>query len=120
MEEGLTKQYYKIADVAELLDVPKSTIRFWESEFPECNPTRSPGNKRMYTPADIETLRIIHYLLKVKGLKMEAAKEQLRTNRKNVSKRVEVIEKLTEIRNDLDNMLKALSKRAHANGDQSE
>lgn len=111
MKSELSKQYYKIADVEEILGVPKSTIRFWEKEFPECAPVRSPGNKRMYTPSNIETLRIIHYLLKIKGLKIEAAKEQLRTNRNNISKKVEVIQRLNTVRSELELMLKALSKR---------
>ena len=33
--EELSKQYYKIKEVAEILDVPQSTLRFWEKEFQE-------------------------------------------------------------------------------------
>lgn len=107
----LDKNFYKIRDVSELLGVPASTLRYWEKEFPECKPRRSATNIRYYTPKDIDTLRIINYLLKVKGLKLEAAKEQLHSNRSNISKRVEIIEKLTETRNELQNMLDALTKR---------
>lgn len=105
------KKYYKIRDVAELLGVNTSTLRYWEQEFPEIKVTRSATNIRYYRPEDIELLKIIHYLLKVKGLKMEAAKEQLKMNRKNMSNRVKVLETLTAIRNDLEGILKALSKR---------
>lgn len=109
--EELDKKYYKIKDVSKLLGVTASTLRYWEQEFPECKPRRSATNIRYYKAQDIETLKIIHYLLKVKGLKIEAAKEQLRANRSNVSNRVKIIDTLTETRSVLDGMLKALNKR---------
>ena len=109
--DALDKDYYKIKDVAELIGVPQSTLRCWEKEFPECSPRRSATNIRYYTPADIETLRIIHFLLKVRGLKLDAAKEQLRVNRHNVSRRMEVIDRLAQVREELVNLRKALNIR---------
>ena len=107
----LTKKYYKIKDAAELIGVSQTTLRFWESEFPEVQSYRSPKNLRYYTPDDIETLRLIYYLVKIRGLKIEAAKEQLRINRANISKRMDIIEKLQDVRDELELMLKALEKR---------
>lgn len=109
--DDLDKQYYKIRDVAELLNVPPSTLRYWESEFPEIKPRRSPTNQRYYKPQDIRTLRMIHYLVKVKGLRIEAAKEELHQNRNNISKRLEVIDLLTDTRDELKEILGALNKR---------
>lgn len=107
----MDKKYYRIRDVAELLNVVPSTLRYWESEFPECRPRRSATNQRYYTHENIECLRIIHYLLKVKGLRMDAAKEQMRTNRENISKRMEIIDLLTSTRNILLEIQSALKKR---------
>lgn len=109
--DDLDKKYYKIKEVSEILDIPQSTLRFWEKEFPCCAPKRSKTNIRYYTPADIEQLRIIHYLLKIKGVRIEAAKEQLKLNKHNISKRLEVIDRLTDIRGRLDMLLQALNKR---------
>ncbi len=109
--EELDKKYYKIKDVSELLGVSASTLRYWEQEFPECKPRRSATNIRYYKAQDIETLKIIHYLLKIKGLKIDAAKEQLKANRTNVSNRVKIIDSLIETRNQLEDMLRALNKR---------
>lgn len=109
--QDLDKKYYKIKDVSELIGVPASAIRYWEKEFPECAPRRSATNIRYYTPANIETLRLIKYLLKIKGLKIEAAKEQMRSNKDNISRRVDIIEKLTDTRNQLEKLLNALNKR---------
>lgn len=109
--DELEKKFYKIKDVSELLGVPTSALRYWEKEFPECAPRRSDTNIRYYSPKDIETLRIINYLLKIKGLKIEAAKEQLRTNRSNMSQRAKIVESLTKTRNELQMMLSSLTKR---------
>ncbi len=107
----LSKKYYRIGDVADFLGVPQATIRYWEIEFPEISPARTSTGLRQYTPADIETLRIIHYLIKTKGLKVEAAKAQLKLNRDNISKKLKVINELHDIRSELEVMLKSLSKR---------
>lgn len=109
--EELDKKYYKIRDVSELLGVPTSTLRYWETEFPEIAPRRSQSNQRYYTPEDITCLRMIHYLMKVKGLRLEAAKEELRTNRTNISNRIKIIETLTATRNELEEILNGLTKR---------
>ncbi len=107
----LTKKYYKIRDAAEILNVSEATLRYWEREFPEVKPMRSTSNQRYYTPDDIEVLRIIYYLVKVRGLKIEAAKEQMRLNKTNITKRMDIITKLTDVREELEEMLKALTKR---------
>jgi len=109
--EEFDKQFYKIRDVAEMLNIPPSTLRYWESEFPEVSPRRSRTNQRYYRPADIRVLRMINYLVKVKGLRIEAAKEELSKNRKNISRRMEIIDLLTDTRNRLEEMLSALNKR---------
>lgn len=106
--DELTKKYYKIKDVAELLDVPQSTLRFWEKEFPQIKPVRSPKNIRYYRPEDIRTLEIIRFLLKTRGLHLEAAKEQMRVNSKNISKRLDVIDRLGDIRSRLESLRQSL------------
>lgn len=111
MGNELTKRYYKIKEVSEFLNVNQSTLRFWESEFPEIKPMRSETNRRYYTPSDIETLRIIKFLLKDKGLKIESAKEQLHLNRHNVTKRMKIIDDLNNVKEELNLILKGLAKR---------
>lgn len=107
----LSKKYYKISEVSEILGITPTTIRYWESEFPEVSPMRSVGNQRYYTPEDVEALRIIYFLLKIKGLKIDAAKEQMRLNKANISKKMEIVKRLQDVRDELEMMSKALSKR---------
>lgn len=109
--DELDKKYYKIKDAAELVGVPQSTLRYWEKEFDGCAPRRSASNIRYYTPENIETFRMIYYLLKIKGLKLEAAKEQMRVNRANVSHNLELITRLQKVRDQLMELRKALNIR---------
>ena len=109
-----TKKYYKIKDVAELTGVNQTTLRFWESEFDCIKPLRSATNQRYYTPSDIETIKIINFLIKIRGLKIEAAKREMKLNRDNISKKIEIIRKLQTIKIDLEGILKALKKREEA------
>lgn len=112
MSDSIDKQYYKIKEVAELLELPQSTLRFWEKEFPQMiAPMRSSKNLRYYRPKDIENVRIIKFLIKDKGLKLEAAKAYLRSNAKNVSKTPQIIASLTDVRDELNNLLRALGGR---------
>ncbi len=99
--DPLNKKYYKIGEVAELLHIPLSTLRYWEHEFNIIRPKRSDGNTRYYTPKDIENVRLVYYLVKEKGMKIEAARAEINRNRNNVSKRIEVIDRLRTIRNQL-------------------
>lgn len=108
MEE---KQYYRIKDVCDFLGENASTIRYWETEFPELAPSRTLAGRRQYTPKDIETLRVIKYLLRTKGMHISLAKEQLKTNRKNLGKRADAVEELLKVKEELELLLQSLSKR---------
>ena len=68
--DSLNKKYYKISEVAELLQIPASTLRFWEKQFTVIHPKRNDKGSRFYTPADIEKIRMVHYLVKEKGYKL--------------------------------------------------
>ena len=97
----LDKKFYKISDVAEILNIPASTLRFWESKFTVIKPHRNSKMTRFYTPSDIETIRLVYYLVKEKGMKLTAAKAEIKRNRTNVSQRLNVINKLKDIKKEL-------------------
>ena len=109
--DELNKKYYKISEVAEIINVAPSTLRFWESQFTIIKPRRNDKGTRFYTPRDIETIRMIYFLVKEKGLKLDAAQEQIRSNHSGVSKRFEAIERLRAVRNTLQQMLDSLNRR---------
>lgn len=106
--EDLNKRYYRMREVAEIIGLPPSTLRFWESKFTVINPRRNQGGQCLYTPADIEKLRMVHFLVKEKGLKLEAAQEELSGNSSGVSRRFEALSRLRSVRSRLEQLHKAL------------
>ena len=66
-EKKIEKLYYSIGEVSEMLDVPISTVRFWENEFDILKPMKNKKGNRLFTPADIKNLRIIHQACKRGG-----------------------------------------------------
>lgn len=107
--DSLSKKYYKISEVAELLNIPASTLRFWERSFTVIKPRRNDHGTRFYTPSDIEKISMIYYLVKEKGLKLEAAQEQIRLNPKGVELTHRTVERLKQVRSTLQNMLDGLN-----------
>ena len=111
MNHDLDKKFYRIREVAAIVELPASTLRFWESQFTIVKPRRNAHGIRLYTPDDVEVIRLIKYLVKDKGLKIEAAQEQIRTNRKNIARKHQAIVRLNDIKARLTDLLHALSSR---------
>ena len=66
------KLYYSIKEVAEELGVTESTLRYWEKEFPFLRPKVTGNKVRQYTEKDIDQVKLIYNLIKVKGFKIAA------------------------------------------------
>ena len=109
--DSLDKKFYRIGDVAEMLELPQPTLRFWEKEFSELRPRRNAGGTRLYTPNDVEMVRLIKFLVKDKGLTLDGAREHLRRNRRNLDRIHRAITRLQEIRARLVALGEALDKR---------
>ena len=80
------KLYYSIGEVAEMLGVSETLLRYWEKEFPTITPKKSGRNIRQYSQEDIEQVRLIHHLVKVKGMKLAAARKALRNSKGEVER----------------------------------
>ena len=89
--------YYNIGEVAGLLGVAPSVLRFWESEFSQIRPTKNKRGVRLYTQQDIDILKRIHYLTRECGYTLEGAREQMRIKPAEDS-RMEMIGNLEELR----------------------
>ncbi len=101
MEKDL-KRYYSIREVAGMFGLNESTLRYWEQEFPYLKPrTSGPAKIRLYQEKDIEQIRLIHNLVKVRGFKLAAAKKIINNNRDGAERRAEVLTMLTGIRTEL-------------------
>ena len=94
---------------AEIIGVSESTLRFWEKEFPHVKPrTAGQSNVRQYTEKNIEDLKIIYNLIKVRGFKIAAAREYLKNNRDGADKSSEVITLLQDALSELQDIKKHL------------
>ncbi len=96
------KLYYSIKEVAEMLGISESTLRYWEREFPFLKPkTSGPAMIRQYQEKDIEQIRLIHNLVKVRGFKLAAAKKIINSNRNGADRKADVLTRLLNVRDDL-------------------
>ena len=94
----IEKMFYPIGEVAALFDVNTSLIRFWEKEFDILKPKKNKKGNRLFTPQDIENLKLIYHLVKERGYTLQGAKDKLRDNREDVVNKVAMIESLNRIR----------------------
>ncbi len=103
------KLYYSIKEVAEMFGLNESTLRYWETEFPYLKPkTAGPSKVRQYSEKDIEQIRLIHNLVKVRGFKIAAAKKIINNNRDGADKTADVISRLIGVRDDLQALKRQL------------
>jgi DNA-binding transcriptional MerR regulator len=103
------KLYYSIKEVADMFGLNESTLRYWETEFPYLKPKTSGSAKiRQYQEKDIEQIKLIHNLVKVRGFKLAAAKKIINSNRDGADKRAEVLTKLLSVRDDLQALKKQM------------
>jgi len=92
------KIYYSIGEVAELLDVNPSLLRYWEQQFEELKPRRSKGGTRYFTREDIIVLRAIQSMLKEQGMTIKGAKDKLREKNHGEKAKARTIMLLQEVK----------------------
>ena len=95
------KMFYSIKEVADMFDVNQSLLRYWEKEFPSISPTKTDKGTRQYSKEDVEEIRLIHYLVKEKGMTLLGAKQKLKENHANVINTQEIIDHLKNVRAEL-------------------
>lgn len=66
--------HFKIGEVAKLLQINTSVLRYWETEFTSFSPNKSKKNQRMYKRKDVEQLFLIKKLLYRDRFSIEGAK----------------------------------------------
>ena len=76
------KLYYKIGEIAELLNINTSVLRFWETQFENLSPSKTRAGQRIYSSRDFELIKEIYRLLYVQKLTIAGAKTRLSLKRK--------------------------------------
>ena len=80
----MAKLLYSMGEVTEMFDVNASLIRYWESKFDCIKPHKNKKGNRMFTPADVENLKLIYHLVKEKGMTLEGANMAMKRRGKSV------------------------------------
>ena len=102
------KLYYSIKEVAQQFGINESTLRYWETEFPHLKPKTTGQKVRQYTEKDIEQIKVIYNLVKVRGFKIAAARKMLNKNRAGADKSTDVLDTLISVRDELKELKKQI------------
>ncbi|MFM9826472.1 MerR family transcriptional regulator [Flavobacterium sp.] len=95
------KRYYSIGEIAKAFDVNTSLIRFWDNEFDILKPKKNAKGNRMFTPEDVNNLKLIYHLVKERGFTLEGARTHLKEGQKKTLDKFEIISKLETIKTQL-------------------
>ncbi|MDE5622169.1 MAG: MerR family transcriptional regulator, partial [Alistipes sp.] len=65
------KLFYSMGEVAEMFDVNQSLLRHWEAQFSVLRPKRNKKGNRLFSPQDVEHLKLIYHLVKERGMTLD-------------------------------------------------
>ena len=98
----MLQRTYKIGEVASLMGLNPSVLRFWETEFPQLAPVRTKKGQRLYTDEHLERIARIKTLLYEEKLTIDGARRRLAETGRDPSLLRQVYDELTAIRRLLD------------------
>lgn len=92
--------FYSMGEVSEMFDVRPSLLRHWEAQFGVLRPKRNKKGNRLFSPQDVENLKLIYHLVKERGMTLDGARKALRQKQadKGVGRDAELMERLQQIR----------------------
>lgn len=107
----MEKKFYRIGEVATLLDVNMSLLRFWEKEFPFLKPIKLKNGERLYTQEHINDLKLVYHLVKEKGYTLAGAREKIKADKSTIETNMHLVGTLknlksflTELKNKIDSI----------------
>jgi DNA-binding transcriptional MerR regulator len=96
------KQYFKIGEISDILELEPYVLRYWESEFNIIKPSRTRSKQRLYHRKDLEILVEIKQLLYDERLTIAGAKRRLQMVKKQAitdKKKTKMIKSSTSNKN---------------------
>jgi DNA-binding transcriptional MerR regulator len=81
LNKPIQKRYFSISEVATMIGVNASLLRFWEKEFKQIKPKTNSRGKRSYNSKDIEIVRSVYVLVKEQGFTLDGARKALRSRK---------------------------------------
>jgi DNA-binding transcriptional MerR regulator len=77
-------------------------VRFWSTTFSDfIKPARNKKGNRLFTADDLANFKIIHHLVKERGMTLEGAGKRMRDNKEGEDKTVDIIASLNNIKKQL-------------------
>ena len=110
------KLFFKIGEVAELVDIEQHVLRYWEEEIESLSPKKNKSGQRLYQKKDVELIFEIKQLLYAEKFTLAGARKKLKRNKKKEVQmdiafhREDFIEWKEEMRQDLESILSTLEK----------
>jgi len=95
--------FYRIREVCAFTGLKPHILRYWEQEFRDIRPVKSPKGQRLYRKKDLDAILVIKKLLYEKRFTIDGAKKYLHTQKSLVD----------EIKEDLIEIVKMLEKGDH-------
>lgn len=69
------RPYFKVGEVAQILGVAPSTVRYWQKEFPDhIHPELSMAGQNVFSRNDVITMAVIMNLVRIDGVSLKDAR----------------------------------------------
>ena len=97
----INKLYYSISEVSQITDLKQYVLRYWETEFPQLNPSKNRAGNRNYRSHDVDLILKIKSLLYDRKFTIKGAKQFLKTPIKK-SQQISFTKKVVKLTNSHD------------------
>jgi len=100
-KSNIEKVFFSIGEAAEIIGVSASSIRYWEKMFDELIPRKTEKGTRLFSRQDIELLKLIHHLVKERGMTIKGVRQKLKENREETIHTWEIVRRLQYVKAEL-------------------
>ena len=104
----IEKVIFSVGEVAKMIGEKPSLIRYWEIQFDALKPQKNKKGNRLFTKDDIEMVKLIHHLVKERGMTIKGAQQKLKENREETAHNYEIVKRLQNVRTELIGIRDAL------------
>ena len=108
LDQGISKLYYTISEVATMVEEEAHVLRYWETEFAQLRPKKNKAGKRIYKRADVDTIFRIRHLLREEKYTLEGARRALSVKPETIAVEGDAVSDLAGVRGLLEQMLERI------------
>ncbi len=98
----IERTFFSLKEVKQMTGLTAATLRYWEENFEQLSPRKDGHGNRYYSKEDIELIKRIKYLRdELKITRIEAIRNELKQDKKQVDVRQRATEILLRLRKEL-------------------